>query len=62
MCVRSPLMRHDRPLKEVVPEAARLTGRLPEAQQEFTLGALLELAYHAYHTVDEDVRMSYSSC
>src|SRR5438067_13332337 len=45
-------MRQSRPVPDVLREAAPLTQRLPEAQQEPTVGALLGLAYHY---VDEDV-------
>jgi hypothetical protein len=38
--------------EDLLREAAPLTRRLPEAQQEPTVGALLGLAYH---DVDEDV-------
>jgi hypothetical protein len=50
--ILSPLMRQSRPVQDVLREAAPLTQRLPEAQQEPTVGALLGLAYHY---VDEDV-------
>jgi hypothetical protein len=48
----SPLMRQSRPVQDVLREVAPLTQRLPKAQQEPTVGALLGLAYHY---VDEDV-------
>jgi hypothetical protein len=48
----SPLMRQSRPVPDVLREAAPLTQRLPPAQQEPTVGALLGLAYHY---VEEDV-------
>jgi hypothetical protein len=41
-----PLMRQSRPVHDVLREAAPLTQRLPEGQQEPTVGALLGLAYH----------------
>lgn len=47
-----PLMRHRRPLEEVLREVARLTRQLPVAEQEQTIGALVGLAYHY---VDEAV-------
>jgi hypothetical protein len=50
--ILSPLMRQSRPVQDVLREAAPLTQRLPAAQQEPTVGALLGLAYHY---VDEDV-------
>jgi hypothetical protein len=50
--ILSPLMRQSRPVQDVLREAAPLTQRLPEAQQESTVGALLGLAYHY---VEEDV-------
>ena len=50
--ILSPLMRQSRPVQDVLREAAPLTQRLPEAQQETTVGALLGLAYHY---VEEDV-------
>jgi hypothetical protein len=50
--ILSPLMRQSRPVPDVLREAAPLTQRLPAAQQEPTVGALLGLAYHY---VDEDV-------
>jgi len=39
-------MRQRRTLDEVVPELARLTQQLPDAQREPTIGALLGLSYH----------------
>ena len=50
--ILSPLMRQNRPVQDVLCAAAPLTQRLPAAQQEPTLGALLGLAYHY---VQEDV-------
>ena len=50
--ILSPLMRQSRPVQDVLREVAPLTQRLPKAQQEPTVGALLGLAYHY---VDEDV-------
>jgi hypothetical protein len=50
--ILSPLMRQSRPVQDVLREVAPLTQRLPAAQQEPTVGALLGLAYHY---VDEDV-------
>jgi hypothetical protein len=50
--ILSPLMRQSRPVQDVLREVAPLTQRLPKAQQEPTVGALLRLAYHY---VDEDV-------
>jgi hypothetical protein len=50
--ILSPLMRQSRPVQDVLREAAPLTQRLPAAQQEPTVGALLGLAYHY---VDENV-------
>ena len=50
--ILSPLMRQSRPVPDVLREAAPLTQRLPKAQQEPTVGALLGLAYHY---VEEDV-------
>ena len=50
--ILSPLMRQSRPVQDVLREAAPLTQRLPAAQQEPTVGALLGLAYHY---VEEDV-------
>src|SRR5919204_318875 len=50
--ILSPLMRQSRPVQDVLREAVPLTQRLPEAQQEPTVGALLGLAYHY---VQEDV-------
>ncbi len=44
--ILSPLMRQRRALDDVVPELARLTQRLPDAQRESTIGALLGLSYH----------------
>jgi hypothetical protein len=44
--ILSPLMRQSRPVQDVLREAAPLTQRLPEGQQEPTVGALLGLAYH----------------
>jgi hypothetical protein len=44
--ILSPLMRQSRPVQDVLREAAPLTQRLPAAQQEPTVGALLGLAYH----------------
>jgi len=45
-------MRQSRPVQDVLRAAAPLTQRLPAAQQEPTVGALLGLAYHY---VEEDV-------
>lgn len=50
--ILSPLMRHSRSVQEVLREAAPLTQRLPPAQQEATVSALLGLSYHY---VDEDI-------
>src|SRR5207245_4910311 len=50
--ILSPLMRQSRPVPDVLREAAALTQRLPEGQQEPTVGALLGLAYHY---VEEEV-------
>jgi hypothetical protein len=50
--ILSPLMRQSRPVQDVLRDAAPLTQRLPAAQQEPTVGALLGLAYHY---VDEEV-------
>ena len=44
--ILSPLMRQRRPVQDVLREAASLTQRLPEGQQEPTVGALLGLANH----------------
>jgi hypothetical protein len=45
-------MQQSRPVPDVLREATPLTQRLPAAQQEPTVGALLGLAYHY---IDEDV-------
>lgn len=47
-----PLMRHHRPLEDVLREVAQVAQRLPRAQQEETIGAMVGLAYHY---VDEGV-------
>jgi hypothetical protein len=50
--ILSPLMRQSRPVPDVLREAVPLTQRLPQPQQEPTIGALLGLAYHY---INEDV-------